>query len=312
MNHSRAALQQALNAVFAAKTEDDRAKAAAFVIEALNTHVSEGDAAEGAPVTDHVAANVRELIGDQPIPAGLMTNAELESFNLLLPWAAMTSDPQGRVLGTAWSATKRSVVHGLIESRLMNFNKAYPLKGKHVAELGCFEGIHTLALMLLGASVTAIDGRVENVLKTMARLWAYGRSADTQLWDFEREATPNIPAEWDALHHIGVLYHLSNPVEHLDVVLRRTREAVLLDTHVADDEAQASNSYTALGKVYRYKHKKEPMAAVAPFAGLRDHAKQLLLEDLVEVIRERGFADVRVASDRMERNGRRVTIWAFR
>jgi len=30
------------------------------------------------------------------------------------------------------------------------------------------------------------------------------------------------------------------------------------------------------------------------------------------MLQESGFADIRVVSDRDERNGRRVTVWAFR
>jgi hypothetical protein len=37
-----------------------------------------------------------------------------------------------------------------------------------------------------------------------------------------------------------------------------------------------------------------------------------LLEDLIRLFAAHGFGDLRIVSDRDERNGRRVTLWAFR
>ena len=36
-------------------------------------------------------------------------------------------------------------------------------------EVGCFEGIHTIALCQLGAEVVAVDARIENTVKRIAR-----------------------------------------------------------------------------------------------------------------------------------------------
>ncbi len=313
MPQTREALLRAVSKVLRTRSNDERTEAVAAAVSALEAYaVSPDEVLHDLPEVDRVAEATRRQLGDRRGPIERFTDAELRDLNELLPWAAMTVDRQGRILGAAYSARKRAGVHTLADHRHVEFDRAFPLQGRHVAEFGCFEGIHTLSLQLLGATVTAIDGRVENVLKTMARLWAYGQTANTLLWDFEREAPSDLPAAWDVLHHVGVLYHLSNPVEHLASVLPRTRSAVLLDTHVARDEADAASVYSVGGRAFAYRRKEEPNADISPFAGLRDHAKYLLVDDLVGLLREEGFGDTRVVSDRMERNGRRVTIWAFR
>lgn len=218
--------------------------------------------------------------------------------------------PSGRHLGSAWRSNKRANIRYLVEGRHVAFNEAYPLAGKHVLEVGCFEGIHTISCLHHGATVTAVDCRIENLLKTLTRLWCYGYRADVKRWDLEEDAHADIPQSWDMLHDIGVLYHLSDPVRHLRDALKRTREALLLDTHVAQNESTAAESYEVDGHSFGFERHGEK--SVSPFAGVRDHAKWLVLEELQELIATEGFKDDRVKSDRAERNGRRVTVWAFR
>ena len=313
MVQTRANVQQALNTLLAARSPRDRAAASDRLLMILNAHLSSpGDPDEPPGRTDRVTKRTRLELGDATAPATFLTDEELEELNRILPWGAMTVDQRGRGVGQVWSSDKRGLPSGLIDSRQSLFDKTFPLAGRHVMEIGCFEGIHTLGLLLLGARVTAVDGRIENVVKTLARLWAYGRSCEVALWNVEGEPPPVLPQAWEVLHHIGVLYHLSNPVEHLNQVLPRTGAGVLLDTHVASDELEASKSYVVDGAAYRFRHKPEPYADSSPFAGMRDHAKYLLLEDLVRLFAAHGFGDIRIVSDRDERNGRRVTLWAFR
>lgn len=312
MADARTSLLRALNTLVACTTDADRADAAGRITEALDAYLTAPDQVGEAPDASAALANTRKALGETTAPLSLLSDAQLRDLNTLLPWGAMTADQHGRLLGSPWRHDKRSAVHGLIDGRQRRFSQAHDLTGRHVLELGCFEGIHTLGLILLGARVTAVDGRVENVIKTLARLWAYGRSASVIAWDLEEAPPPHLPAEWDVLHHIGVLYHLSNPVEHLDAVLPRTRGAALLDTHVAAGPEEAKASYEVGGQMFRYRHKREPDAGESPFAGMRDHSKYLLLEDLVERFRHHGFSRVEVVEDRLERKGRRVTIWAFR
>lgn len=245
------------------------------------------------------------------MPLATLEDRQLQALNSLLPWGAMTGDGTGRVVGASWSDIKRSGIAELVDRRIVEINRAYPLAGKHVLEVGCFEGIHTIGCLSHGARVTAVDIRMENILKTLARVWAYGFKTDVRVWDLEKGEPPaSVPARWDMLHHVGVLYHLANPAEHLALALDRTDEALMLDTHVANDADDADESYSALGRTFAYARKDEK--PISPFAGVLDHAKWLLIEDLEWICRRKGFTDVEVRNVRDERNGKRVLIWAFK
>ncbi len=311
MVQPRIKVQQALRAVLGASSAEDRAAAGEVLQTQLKAYLSAEDA---TPSEGGLGAlnRTRRVLGEYQAPISRLSEEELRSFNCLLPWASLTVDQKGRLVGAASSQDKRNRAHALVDPRQISFNEEYPLSGRDVLELGCFEGAQTLGLLFLGARVTAVDSRVENVLKTMARLWAYGKSCEIVHWDVECAPPAGLLGEWDVLHHVGVLYHLADPVGHLHTVLPRTRSAMLLDTHIATDEAQTDRDYTVNGRVYRFRHKPEPSASFSPFAGMKDHAKYLLLEDLLDLVRTQGFSDVRVVSDREERNGRRVTVWAFR
>ena len=254
--------------------------------------------------------SVRRILADRSAPINQTSDRLLSDFNAMLPWGAISSDLDGRVIGSSWTSSKRSVQSALIDSRLTALNAHYPIRGKHVLEVGCFEGLHTIGCLALGATVTAIDSRMENLLKTVARLWLYGFAADVQPWDLENATVPaNIPAGWDMLHHIGVLYHQTNPAESLALLAGRTRETILLDTHVANNRAEAIDHYSALGRTFHYVRQGE--ASGSPFAGMRDHAKWLLVEDLEWICEQAGFK-IAKSEVRQERNGARALIWAMR
>lgn len=294
-----------------AASSEDRKQAA---VEMARLAQQFADTAVDPELPDPAGAMKRDAVALEAAGSVLDTldDADLRVFNQTLPWGAITVDRRGRTVGASWSASKRSIFNALIDRRLIDFDKAAPLAGKHVLEVGCFEGIHTLGCLLLGARVTGVDGRIENILKTMARLWAYDRHASLVHWDLEKAPPRTVPPEWDVLHHIGVLYHLSDPAGHLDTVLPRTKHAMILDTHVARDDSDASRSYAVNGRTYTYKHFTEDQVDSNPFAGLGDHAKWLRVEDLMDICRRHGFSDVRLTDDRSERNGRRVMIWAMR
>lgn len=302
-------LQRSLGALLAARTTSDREGAYKRLV-AAGLIMLDSPLPEGAAEFVELKAEFPAASASSPRLEGL-SDAQLAAFNELLPWAAMTLDGDGRPIGTVWSSRKRGAPQPLSNPRITSWNEAFPLAGQHVLELGCFEGIHTQALLDCGARVTAVDGRPENILKSMTRLWLYGRQADLVLWDLEGPPPPDAPTEWDALSHIGVLYHLSDPVAHLREVLPRTRTALLLDTHAARDE-QIDDAYEAAGRAWPFHRFAENATDLSPFTGLRDHSKWLAAGDLVDLISDCGFGVVKVVEQRDERNGLRVLIHAFR
>ena len=239
-----------------------------------------------------------------------LSDEDLDRLNDLLPWQCFTLDSQGRRFGKQASATKRNTPQQIPDRRIRELNRRFPLNGLSVLEVGCFEGIHTIALADHGANVIGIDSRIENVVKTMVRTWSFGFNATIFKCDVEQDAEFALVPEVDITHHIGVLYHLVDPVSHLKKLLARTRNAIVLDTHYAREQ-EAVSTYQVDGVAYRYKHFREGGRKEA-FAGMYDHVKWLPLETLVTLLKENGFSNVDVAEVRDERNGARVLIYANR
>jgi len=233
----------------------------------------------------------------------------LAALNGLLPWHAFTADTNGRRVGAvAWEG-KRDRPQAIPDERIELLDKLIGLSGSHVLEVGCFEGIHTIALCDRAARVTALDSRVDNVVKTIVRAHLYGARPDVVLGDLETLGVGSPLLSSDVLHHNGVLYHLSDPVRHLRSVLPATSAGLLLDTHVARPE-QATSVYDVDGDEFRV-HEYEEAGTEVPFAGMRSFARWLTVDDLRGVLETAGF-EVLHEDLRHERNGDRVLLIARR
>ena len=243
------------------------------------------------------------------VPVDLLSDDELNRLNELLPWSAFTLDAHGRPLGLPHSDSKRSTPQRIPDKRIVELNSRYPLGDCSVLEVGCFEGIHTCGLTLFAREVIALDARVENVAKTAVRCALMGCRPRIICWDLEA-GLPEVDITHDVLHHVGVLYHLSDPVRHLKTITTVTRRAIMLDTHVCDASTAKLQEYSVDGCAYRYARKTEPGRA-EPFAGMRDHAKWLVITDLEILIDECGFK-IDAKQLREERNGLRVLLFASR
>lgn len=234
---------------------------------------------------------------------------QLAALNDLLTWHAFTSDTRGRRVGAvAWEG-KRDQAQVIPDQRIELLDKLVGLTGAHVLEVGCFEGIHTIALCDRAARVTALDSRVDNVVKTIVRTNLYGARPEVVLGDLETLDAGSPLLRSDVLHHNGVLYHLSDPVRHLRAVLPSTGTGLLLDTHVARAE-QATARYRVDDdefRVYEY----EEAGADVPFAGMRSFARWLMPDDLRGVLESAGF-ELLHEELRNERNGDRVLLIARR
>lgn len=237
-----------------------------------------------------------------------MRDSDLEKLNNLLPWMCFTEDIRGRKFGNiAWEG-KRSKPEIIPDERIIKLNALFNLSNKSVLEFGCFEGIHTIGLAHFSAEVYAIDSRVENVLKTLVRSNLFGVKPSVGVSDLENNEDFNRLPIADIVHHVGVFYHLKDPVEHLFKLKTLARNGILLDTHYATQE-MAQEKLIHKGKTYQYyTHKEGGVKDV--FSGMYDHAKWLLLEDIVSILQSTGFSDILIYRDEIERNGPRVTLYA--
>ena len=236
--------------------------------------------------------------------------AQLEELNKILPWKCFTVDSSGRRFGDiAWKA-KREIPQEVPDRRIIMMHDRFNLTDKHVLEIGCFEGVHTVGLGMFSGKVTAIDSRVENVVKSMVRTSFFGSHCDIFLCDIESKKDFKLLPQVDYVHHVGVLYHLKDPVNHLRALAKLTKHGLMLDTHYAKLE-KASSSYIVNGINYQYQHYLEG-GRKEVFSGMYDHAKWLLIDDICDILKDEGFKKIEVKEDREERNGPRLLLFASR
>lgn len=239
-----------------------------------------------------------------------LSPADLSRLNQLLDWQCFVLDSHGRRFGNAAWAGKRCEPQAIPDRRVLLLHERFDLSDKQVVEVGCFEGVHTVGLCRYAKRVHACDARIENVVKTIVRCALFGLSPMVFVCDLE--ATP---VTWDMLSadvmfHVGVLYHLRDPVRHLQQLNRHIRRGLLLDTHIASD-ADAVESYTVDGRTYRYRRYRE-FGRDDPFSGMHGHSKWLLLEDIRDLLQRAGFPHITVHETRQERHGPRVLLTAQR
>jgi 2-polyprenyl-3-methyl-5-hydroxy-6-metoxy-1,4-benzoquinol methylase len=245
------------------------------------------------------------------VPSGWVEeipDQELMRLNELLPWRCFTVDSRGRRFGDAAWAEKRNAPQVIPDPRIQLLNQLIGLEARSVLEVGCFEGIHTTALTRYAKDVHAIDSRIENVVKTLVRTNLFGVRPTVSLCDIEDvNQFESLPAV-DVVHHVGVLYHLRDPVSHLRRLASKATDGILLDTHYATP-AMANTSYQVDGHSFAC-HRYAEGGRNEVFSGMYDHAKWLLLDDIKALLVEAGFTDIRTAADEQQRNGPRVTLYA--
>lgn len=234
---------------------------------------------------------------------GNLSDKELAELNDLLPWHAFTVDERGRRFGNAAWYGKRTMPQPIPDPRVLLADREFRLSDKHVLEVGCFEGIHTIALCRVAQRVTALDARIENVVKTIVRCALYGCRPEVLLCDLENPSQPTLRDSCDILFHVGVLYHLSDPVRHILALGQLARRGVFLDTHFAE-VGRADAAYEVGGRIYRYRPKAEG-GRRDPFSGMGAQSKWLLADDISQLLIRAGFPSVRLVETRMERNGPR-------
>jgi hypothetical protein len=239
-----------------------------------------------------------------------LSDEDLSRLNELLPWKAFTVDRHGRRFGgVAWRG-KRDDAQPVPDRRTLILHDRFKLSDKHVLEFGCFEGIHTVGLLGFAAEVTAVDARIENVTKTIVRTALYGYRPRVFVHDVDQAAPSYNQLQADVLHHVGVLYHLRDPVRHLLDIGRYIRMGVMLDTHYALEDA-ARETYEVDGRQYRYQLFQEQGRADV-FSGLGASSRWLTLDVITSLLQETGFPNVEVVETRSERNGPRVLLIARR
>lgn len=212
--------------------------------------------------------------------------------------------PNGRVLGVPG---KRGEVGELRDPRVDVLAERFDLSEMRVLELGSHEGNHTVRLAAHAKEVVAVEVRPRNVVCALVRLFVHDvRNARIVLGDV-RDLDGSF-GRFDVVFHVGVLYHLNDPVTHL-FRIAELADRLLLDTHVAGDTTRERSDVVVGESTYEARVHWEGGWRDA-FSGVDQSSRWLEREALFRVLRDAGFTRTEVLSDRVERNGSRITLLA--
>ena len=236
-----------------------------------------------------------------------LTDQQLEDFQEAIAWETAMRLPDGRVLG---KPGKRGAISEPGDFRVRALDSRLDLADKRVLELGCHEGIHTVQLASLAREVVGVEVRPKNVVGALTRLFIHGiGNAQIVLKDV-RDLDTSF-GSFNVLFHVGVLYHLLDPVEHLYRVAPLA-EAILLDTHYETPKTLRQRAdLEREGRRYTAYRVGEGGWADS-FSGVDSASRWLDRDALVTLVADVGFVRVEVLDDREERNGARITLFARR
>lgn len=235
-----------------------------------------------------------------------LSDQELVQLNQILDWNAYVVDSHGRRFGSAAWKGKRTEPQLVPDPRIKLLHDHLDLSNKHVLEVGCFEGIHTVGLLQYAMTVAAVDSRVENVVKTIVRCAFFDYRPTVFVCNVEDLSAATSLLKADVVHHVGVLYHLKDPVAHLLDLAPFVRVGMMLDTHYCLED-EAKESYESRGQKYKFKRFTESGPRDV-FSGMYDHSKWLTLDSITNILREAGFTNTVMVETRVERNGPRVML----
>jgi tRNA (mo5U34)-methyltransferase len=236
-----------------------------------------------------------------------LTDAQLRELQEVVAWETAMPLPDGRILGIPG---KRGAMTAVRDPRVRLVIDRLDPEAKTILEFGCHEGNHTVQLAEVAREVVAVEVRPKNVAAALVRLWAHDvRNARIVLKDV-REIDERFGA-FDILFHVGVLYHLDDPVEHVFRIARMA-PALVLDTHYTTGCVEERRSdLERRGRVYRACLFDEG-GWESSFSGVEPASRWLFADSLMDLLADAGFHEIDVVSDRVERNGPRLTLVAQR
>lgn len=238
----------------------------------------------------------------QKWPPQKWTDEQLQEFQTAHDWRTARLLTDGRLLG------KGKVVIQPAGDPRVNAVREKLGEGLRVLEVGACEGQHTVLLAPFCREVVALEVRPRNVVGALIRQLIHGvRNVENLVMD-AREVGPHL-GRFDLIFHVGVLYHLPDPVEHL-FRLKGLGDALLLDTHYATEDLSFPEDTLRRGAgAYRTRLYREQGWSDA-FSGVEEASRWLYRDDLLSLVREIGFPRIEVLREKREPNGPRIGILA--
>jgi tRNA (mo5U34)-methyltransferase len=229
-------------------------------------------------------------------PIDKLTKADLGRISAGRKWTSHSIDWLGRIIG---DTTGRG--YCIPNAICSYFADRFAGAGRTVLEYGCYEGAHSVALSMSGFDVLAIDSRQYNIDNAKARAELYGQRIRWEVRDLE-DYLPLQPH--DLGFNMGVIYHLTDPVEHLKLAAEACKVAMLVDFNYADP---GTDRYVSEDGLEYPCYTNTESGYKAPKSGMRPIARWIGPGVVVDML-DTFFRSVEQVSDRVEqeRNGRRV------
>jgi hypothetical protein len=222
------------------------------------------------------------------------------------PWWISKFEINGRAYGghADYTTTRISVLNEDALHQLVDFS------GKTIIEFGPLEGGNTAILERLGAKqITAIEGHRENYIRCCVIKNLFRLDRSTFYLGDATAATVEIYGRHDIAFVAGLLYHLDQPHVFLSRV-HAIADTMILSTHYADAESPARDAVLkeihCQGKTYRGKQFNEDLG---PNAGLQAVSFWPFREDLMNMLADAGYGDIRVISDSTDKGTRYKLIY---
>jgi 2-polyprenyl-3-methyl-5-hydroxy-6-metoxy-1,4-benzoquinol methylase len=175
------------------------------------------------------------------------------------------------------------------DARLKEFRQNFP-DCKHVLELGCLEGGHSVELAK-NYKVTAIDGRNDNLGRAQFIRKVFEISEDQlrfRFQDLDTETDLNEYKDCDVVFCVGVLYHLKEPWKLIEKMSKVSKN-LFLWTHYSN------TSDYAVGK-YLLKRINEGAHDIST-AALVPEVLWFTRNSLFECLRDNGYSEPKVILD---------------
>lgn len=215
----------------------------------------------------------RRVVGIQELALPL---AVLALTRWLLPYHAAADELLGYYLGERYFGP------------LEELDAVCPLAGKRVIEFGPLDGAQTAGLLRAGAaSVTCVEARPENAIKTMLAAQALGWDNVRVMLDDFHNADATKYGTFDLVFAHGVYYHSVAPTLFLQNLLSLGREVFVGGFCATDD--RPGGDYATLefrGRTYRFKPYREKLEAYT--AGVTDTGYYFHGDDLQDFFRHQG------------------------
>jgi len=221
-----------------------------------------------------------------------LTDRQLQDFAEAVSWEIAERLPDGRILGRVGELGATMTE---LDFRLAEVDKRLGLAGKTVLELGSHEGHFTIQLAQRCQQVTAVEVRPKNVVCALIRAYVHDME-NIKIHCKDVRGIDGSFGRFDIVVHLGVLYHLSNPVEHL-FRIKDLSDNLLLCTHYGGSTLgfpRDDISYD--GKTYRA-HRYKEFGWQDGWSGMEDSSRWLEREDLLRLLRDTGYGSVEIIRD---------------